>query len=456
MKIQKYIPYYKKLLKLAIPVMLSQAGVQLVGIVDNVMVGQLGKVELAGVALGGSVFFFFFLFLIGITIGLTPLIGAFFSQKKEEEISKYFQNAFFLYGIIGFTSFLALFFSKDIVLSNLNQPQEVVEKAIPYYNFLLWSIIPYMLFASFKQLFEGLGNTMTNMIIITISNVINIFLNWIFIYGNLGFEAMGGAGAGFATLISRICLPFFAIFYVLISKNNRNLIFSHFKFFIDIAIFKKLLLLGLPIALQLFIENFMFVATTILTGWMNTAEQAANQIAINLASFSFMIILGINSAVTICISQEFGAKNYINIRRFSFSAFHLSIVWSIFVVLFFSICRFIIANFFISDREVIIIASNLIICVAFFQLSDAIQSISLGILRGLQDVKMLIPISLISYLIISLPIGCLFAFAFNFNALGLWLSFIVGLSCAAFLYQRRIKFQMKKIYNIYKKNYNLI
>ena len=456
MKIAKYIPYYKIIFKLAIPVILAQIGIQLVSIVDNIMVGQLGKTELAGVALGGSVFFFFFIFLIGISIGLTPLIGSFFTQKKELEIDRYFQNAFVLYGIIGIIFFLVLFFSKDFVLNHLNQPKEVVEKALPYYNYLVWSIIPYMFFSSFKQLFEGLGNTITNMIIIMVSNVINIFLNWVFIYGNLGFEALGGAGAGLATLISRICLPIFAIIYVLFSKENKKYIFSISKFLLDKKALKQLLYLGLPIALQLFIENFTFVATTIMTGWMNTAELAANQIAITLASFSFMIVLGVNSATTICVSQEFGRENYINIKRYSNAAFHLAILWSIPIAIIFILCRFLIGQIFISDQEVIMIAANLVICVAFFQLSDSVQSISLGILRGLHDVKMLIPISILSYIIIDLPIGYFLAFYCNLNALGIWLSFIFGLSFAAFLYQIRIKKQMKKLYQKIKSKNNLI
>ena len=437
--------YYKRVLKLAIPVTLAQVGVQMISIVDAIMVGKLGKTELAAIAFGGSVYFFFFLFLIGCVIGLTTIVGSLFLKNRERKIAVIFQNSLLLYTLLGIIFFVLLYFSRFLILENLNQPPEVVTLAMPYYEYMILSIIPFMVYAAFKHLFEGIGNTTANMIMIFTVNIVNIFLNWVFIYGNLGMPQMGGAGAGLAALIATSLLPILAFLYSLINKYTKQLYsffaWNNFSFFK----IKKLLLLGFPIGIQLFIENFAFVATSIMTGWMSISELAANQIAIKMASLSFMIVLGINSAVTILVSHEFGVKNLPEIKQYSFVGYRLTCIWSAIIITIFIVFRYFIAEIFVSEQEVIAIAANLMICVAIFQLSDGIQSVSLGILRGLQDVKPLIYISILAYIIIDLPLGYFLAFTVGLKSAGLWISFFFGLTLAAILYYLRIKKNFKQL-----------
>lgn len=425
--------------------MLSQIGIQMVSIIDNIMVGKLGKIELSGVAFGGSVYFFFFLFLLGIAIALTAIVGSYFSQKQIEKIAEYFQNSFLLFNILGIGFFLILYLTRNKLLNAFNQPIEVVEKAIPYYTFMISSIIPYMLYASFKQLLDGMGKTKINMVVILTANVINIVLNYVFIYGNFGFPQMGGAGAGLASLISTCFLPILLFLYTIVNKEFKEIYhyFSIKKF--SFKINKELFRLGLPIGLQIFIENLTFVATTIMVGWISTAEIAANQIAIKMASLAFMISIGINTAVTICVSQSYGIKNIPQIKKYSICSAHLSLCFSFIIATIFILFRVYIANIFIDDIDVILIASNLIICVALFQFSDGLQSTFIGILRGLQDVKMLIPISFLAYILIDFPLAYFLTFSLGLNSLGLWISFILGLSVAGILYFFRIKKTMKTL-----------
>lgn len=227
MKPGKYREHYLLNLKLAGPVVLSQVGQVTVQIFDNAMVGRLGALPLAAVSFGGTIFFMIFVLVNGLSMGLTPLVGEQYARGRFRRAAAYFQNSLLLYTALGIAAFAL---SQAIVplMFHMNQPEEVVTGAVPYYRYVTLSIIPFMLFASFKQFLEGVGNTTANMVIIITTNCINIALNWVFIYGNLGAPEMGAAGAGLATLISRVCMPVFALAYFL-GKERFRRYFRYFK-----------------------------------------------------------------------------------------------------------------------------------------------------------------------------------------------------------------------------------
>lgn len=444
MKFKQYKRHYIENLRLAAPVMLSQVGIAAVQLFDNAMVGQLGALPLAAVSFGGTVFFMVFIFVTGISLALTPLVGERYAQGEYEESGKYFQNSLLLYTIIGILAF-ALQHALIPLMFHLGQPVEVVEMSIPYYKYLVWSIIPHMIFACFKQFLEGIGNTTLNMVIIITCNLINILFNWLLIFGNWGFPRMEAAGAGLATLISRICMPVFAlVLFVAVPKFKAYFKSFRIKYF-NWKYIRSLLAVGFPISLQMFMEGAAFALTSIMMGWIGTTEIAANQIALTVSNFAFMILLGLSSSTTIRVSHEFGRKNMTELRMAARASYHLGLLWNTFTAVIFIVFREPMARVFSSDPEVIAIASNLMIYVAAFQFSDGLQSITVGILRGIQDVKRIMLIAFLSYIVINLPVGYLCAFVLGMGPGGLWIGFIFGLSIAAILLITRFRKQYKRI-----------
>ena len=441
---KSYKKHYIENLRLAAPVMLSQIGVAAVQLIDNAMVGQLGALPLAAVSFGGTVFFIVFIFVIGISLALTPLVGEQYAQGNYNEAGKYFQNSFLLFTITGIVAF-ALQYALIPLMYHLGQPVEVVDMSIPYYKCLAWSIIPYMIFGCFKQFLEGIGNTTINMVIIIASNLINIFFNWLLIYGNWGFPRMEAEGAGVATLISRICMPVFAIIiFIFVPKFKAYFKFFRLQYF-NWKYIRSLLSVGFPISSQMFMEGGAFALTSIMMGWFGTIEIAANQIAMTVSNFAFMIVLGLSSATTIRVSHEYGRKNLTDLKMAAKASYHLGLLWNTFTAVTLIFFRESIARIFTDDPEVIRIASTLLIFVGAFQFSDGIQSITVGVLRGIQDVKKIMLIAFFSYIVVNLPVGYLCAFVLGFGPGGLWIGFIFGLSIAALLLITRFRKQYKRM-----------
>lgn len=434
--------YYKKVLGLAFPVILSQAGQIFVQLVDNAMVGQLGAVPLAGVSFANSVFFMLFILGMGMTLGLTPLVGEMYSTSNHRKTATYLQNSILFYGCMGVGIFLLAMVVR-LFLGNMGQAPEVVEQAISYYTYVSISVIPFMVFAAFKQFLEGVGNTKVAMAIIITSNVINVIFNWIFIYGNLGVAPMGAAGAGLATLISRILTPILIILYF----YKKDSFFRYFRLFrwdkFSWRMVRSLIRVGSPISLQMFMEGSAFALTGIMMGWIGTVEMAGNQVASVISNFAFMIIIGIGSAVTICVSHSYGQRDWREIKRYAGTAYRLGLMWNAITALLFISFRRYIPMLFTSDPAVIEMASHFLIFVAIFQFSDGLQASSVAILRGIQDVKSIMLISFISYIVVSLPIGYFLAFKTVVGPSGLWVGLIFGLSVAAVLYYIRYHKQMR-------------
>ncbi len=438
MNFSKYKTQYSKTLSLAVPVIFSQMGQVIVQLADNAMVGRLGAVPLAAVAFGGTVIFILFIFGMGMSIGLTPLVGELLAQRKYRQQTVYLQNSIVLYALMGIAIF-ALQYLTIPLLKYMGQPEEVVAMSIPYYKYLMWSMIPFMLFAPLKQFLEGIGNTKAPMVILVAANALNVILNWIFIYGNLGSPAMGAAGAGLATMISRVMCPILGVIYFLSHDSLKRYLMLAPKPRISRFHIHSLIKMGFPIALQMTMESSAFVITTIMMGWISTTALAANQIAITMSNVAFMIVMGIGSATTIRISYEYGLRDFATLRLSATASYHIGLLWNAVTALLFITMRRYIPMIFTSDPEVIRVASQLMIMAAVFQFSDGLQCVSMGILRGIQDVKITAVIAAFSYLIINLPVGYLIAFHLGGGAPGLWGGYIFGLSIAAYLLNRRYR-----------------
>ncbi len=434
----RYSEHYRRNLALAIPVVLSQVGQVVAQLSDNAMVCLWGAQPLAAASFGGSVFFILFIFAVGISLGITPLVGAMYARGEHSSSASCLQNSIVLYTLLG----VALFAVQMAIvpfMKHMGQTPEVVEMAIPYYRYLVWSVIPFMLFASFKQFLEGVGNTKVAMVIIITANLTNIFLNWVFIYGHLGAEAMGTAGAGLATLISRIMMPLMILFHFWRKDSLRR----YLRMF-DRARFSRqgvrmLLTVGLPIAMQMMMEGTAFALSSIMMGWIGAVELAANQIAMTLSNVAFMVVLGISSATTIRVSHEYGVGNYTDLDRASNASYHIGWIWNSLMALLFILFRHRLPLFFTSDPQVVETAAMLLVCAGIFQIFDGMQSISVGVLRGMRDVNTVMGIAFLSYLVINLPLGYLLAFTLGVGPVGLWIGFIGGLAVAALLLYTRYR-----------------
>ncbi len=436
----KYKGQYVQNLRLAGPVVMSQAGIVLTQLVDTAMVGRLGAAPLAGVSLGSTVFLVFFLFCMGISMGLTPLVGESYATRNHKASATYLQNSLILYTVISLAAFAAEMACIPL-LHRLGQPAEVVAQAVPYYKYLVWSMLPFALYACFKQFLEGVGNTRAAMWSVLASNVVNIFLNWLLIYGKWGFPEMGAAGAGLATLISRVVGALILVLYFLCRENLRR----YFSFFhranFTRRTMRALLAVGTPIGSQIFMEFIAFGIVAIMMGWIGKVEMAASKIAGDISNFAFMMVQGIAAATTIRISHEWGRRDMPRLRLAANASYHIAVTWYSLTALAFILLRNHIPRLFTDDPEVIASAAHLLIFAGVFQISDGLQVITIGILRGMQDVKSVMRIAFLSYMVLSIPIGYLCAFTLGMGPGGLWVGLIIGLSAAAVLLIRRYRRQ---------------
>ena len=440
-----YKEQYKSNLRLALPVMLTQVGQILTQVADNLMVGHYGgddPTPLAAVSFGGAVFFILFIACVGVALGLTPLIGELYAQGDRRISSGYLQNAVLFYTLLGFGA-AAVQYAAIPLLYHLGQPAEVVDMAIPYYRMLVYSMPFIMLFFAFKQFLEGVGNTKVEMVVTIAANLANIGFNTLFIFGHLGFPEMGAEGAGLGTLLSRIIAPILMIGYFCSRERYRGYLHGFSLRNLSRETVRRLLRMGLPISLQMFLEASAFVGTGIMMGWFGAEAKVAigaNQIATTIGNCAFMIVMSIGAATTIRVSHCYGARTMA-----AKASYHLVLAWNAFAAAVFLTGRYWIPQLFTTNADVIAVAGNLLAFAAIYQLSDGIQNVSVGILRGLQDVKIIMPIAFISYWLLNLPVGYLFGFTLGMGPQGLYLGFSFGLSMAALLMILRIRRTVRKL-----------
>ncbi len=423
--------------------MLGQLGHVMVGLVDNLMIGRLGAAPLAAVSLGNALVFIALSLGIGFSFAITPLIAEADGAEDLEGGRSYFHHGLILSTINGLLLFLMLLAAKP-VLYYLDQPEEVVELAIPYLNIVALSMLPLMAFQAFKQFADGLSQTRYAMYATLLANLVNVVFNYFLIYGIWFFPRLELEGAAWATLISR----FFMLWFIWEILKRKSQFFEYFKWsrkeMLKLDIFKRLLSLGFPTALQMLFEVAIFTATIFLAGNLGTNPQAANQIALNLASMTFMVAVGLGVTATIRVGNQVGLKQYKELRRIGFSIFLLVfIIEAVFAVLFI-LLKDILPAFYINNLEVIGLASQLLIIAALFQLSDGVQVVILGALRGLQDVKVPTLICFIAYWVIGFPVSYYFGQADRLGSMGIWLGLMAGLTSSAILLYFRFNYLSKK------------
>jgi MATE family multidrug resistance protein len=448
-----YTKEFKYNLKLATPVMLGMLGHTFVSLVDNIMVGQLGSAELAAVSLGNSFIFIAMSLGIGFSTAITPLIAEADSEKNFKKGKSSFKHGLFLCTVLSLALFGLILLAKPLMYL-MKQPEEVVVLAMPYLDLVAFSLIPLIIFQGFKQFSDGLSLTKYPMYATILANVVNVALNYVLIFGKLGFPQMGIVGAAIGTLVSRIIMLFF-LWYLLKNKEKSKAYVTNIKLFLlNNSMIKKILNLGFPSAMQMFFEVAIFTAAIWLSGLLGKNPQAANQIALNLSSMTFMVAMGLSVAAMVRVGNQKGLRDFKELRRIAFSIFllgmGLAFIFAILFLLFHKMLPTIYvdlndASNFIDNTEVVSIAAKLLIASAIFQLSDSAQVIILGALRGLQDVKIPTLITFVSYWVIGFPISYFLGMEDAYGSFGIWLGLLVGLTSAAILLYLRFNYLTKRL-----------
>ena len=436
--------FIQKTLSLAYPVIIGQLGLIMMGVVDSIMVGELGAVPLAAASLSNSLIFIVLIIAIGNAIAVTPLVAILVGAKRLDECGVYFRQSLLVNLVMGALVFLIILVGVNY-LHLLGQSLQVQLKAKSYMIIIGFSIFPLMIFQTYKQFIEGLSIMRPAMIITLAANLINVFANWVLIFGNLGFPRLELDGAGWATFISRLFMAVSLMIFVM--RNKRFRIYDvtfHFRS-INFPVIKRILSVGLPSGFQYFFEVGAFSFAVIMIGWIGANELAAHQIAISLASVSFMGVLGISQAGGILVGNAVGEQNVQLVRKSGFTAIVLGMMWMSVSGIIFILFRNYLPYIYIRDEAVIQIASQLLIIAALFQLSDGIQAVGIGILRGLTDVKGPTVITFVAYWIISLPIGYLLGFQFGYGVIGVWIGLLIGLTCSAIMLTLRFNYKSRKL-----------
>ncbi len=444
MNLRKYTSEFRYNFQLAIPVMIGHLGHVLVGLADNVMVGRLGAAPLAAVSLGNSFVFIAFSLGIGFSLAITPLIAEADGEGNTDKGRRIFQHGLILCSIMGLAMFLMLLVAMPI-MRYMDQPPEVVELAMPYLGIVALSMIPLMVFQAYKQFTDGMSLTKYGMHATLLANVVNVILNFLLIYGLWIFPRLELVGAAYGTLISRFVMMGFLIWIL----NSRPRLRPYFNWIprkeIQRIQFSKIISLGFPTAMQMLFEVGVFTAAIWLAGTMGTIDQAANQIALNLSSMTFMIAVGLGVAATIRVGNQKGLQKYGELQRISFSIFLQVFIIELFFALGFFLLKDVLPILYIDNAAVISTAASLLLIAALFQLSDGMQVVVLGALRGMQDVKVPTYITFIAYWVVGFPLCYFLGKTLGMGSQGIWIGLLAGLTTSALLLLARFHHLTKSL-----------
>lgn len=419
-----------KTLRLGLPIIIGELAQMTIHLIDTAMVGAISYKHIAAAALVINAINIPLVLGFGITISVSQMVSMAHGRNDPNAISHYLFNGFVLCALI------ALLISGILVggsnfLKHLGQDAEVVQLALPFMKLMGWSIVPMLLFMTLKQFADGLQITTIAMLLSLLAIPVDVFLNWLLIYGNWGFPRLELIGAGWAALITRLLQ--FLIFASVVGTHR------HFKEYIALIksewylkrkTWNDFLHIGIPSSLQVAFEAGAFAVSGIVIGTIGAVAQAAHQIAISCASFTFMISMGLSQAGSIRVSNAYGSNNWHKIAVIGKSTLQLGWVYGVICALCFGLFRNQLPLIFNDNPDVVALAGWLLICAAVFQISDTTQAIAAGLLRGIKDVRLPTVLIAVAYWVLGLPIGYMLAFTFKLQTVGIWIGFIAGLTFA--------------------------
>jgi MATE family multidrug resistance protein len=440
-----YRTQYGVSLKLAYPVMVGQLGQILVSVADSIMVGKfLGTIPLAAISLAVSILIIPMVFAIGVAFGLTPLIAGADGKDDPAEAVKYFKNGLVLNSVLGLVVYgvLAIFAQFAHLLG---QDERVVSEAMPYLHIVGFSIVPMMAFFAFKQFAEGLSDTKAGMRVSLVANLLNILLNYPLITGWGPFPELGLAGAAVSTLGTRFLMVAGMAMYI--RKHKKFAAYwSHWRS-TEIAwhSIRDILAIGVPSGLQLVFEAGAFAMSGVIVGMIGPVQQAAHQIALNIASVSYMMVSGLGAAATIRVGNQLGRRDIPMLRLAGQSLFHLTLAMMVLTMILLIGLRNFLPEFYSSDPEVLQYTAVLMIAAGIFQLPDGLQATTLGALRGVQDVNIPTIIAFVAYWVIAVPMCYYLGITEKMGPLGVWIGLTIGLVLASIALYWRFQHKVRRI-----------
>ncbi|MBT8178873.1 MAG: MATE family efflux transporter [Eudoraea sp.] len=450
---QQYTKEFRYNARLAAPVILGMLGHTFVAFADNVMVGQLGTAELAAVSLGNSFVFVAMSLGIGFSTAITPLVAEADGSGDKVAGKNALKHGLVLCTILGLVLFGIILLAKPL-MQYMDQPEEVVQLAIPYLDIVAFSLVPLIMFQAFKQFSEGLSQTKYPMFATVLANVVNIILNYLLIFGAFGFPKLGIIGAAIGTLMARLIMLFF-LWYLLKNRKKFHDFVTGFNFRrLETKEVRKIISLGFPSALQMFFEVGIFTAAVWLSGVLGKNPQAANQIALNLSSMTFMFGMGLGVAAMIRVGNQKGLRNFTELRRIAQSIFFMTLLLEIVFAALFLLGRYWFPTLYLDEQdllnqadnlEVIALAAQLLLVAAVFQISDGLQVVILGALRGLQDVKIPTLITFIAYWVIGFPLSFYLGLYTGLKSIGIWIGLLSGLTASAIMLYIRFNYMTRRL-----------
>jgi MATE family multidrug resistance protein len=427
----------KQTVALALPIIFGELAQMSLHLLDTAMIGAISHVQLAAASLVFNVLGIPFVLGIGMTMSIAQTVSMAQGQHDHKKVSHYLFNGFWLCAIFSVLIALSLFLGRNVIM-HLGQDPEVAGLAIPFLEVMSLSLIPMLLFMALKQFTDGLQHTRTAMVLSILSLPINVFINWLLIYGNWGFPRMEMIGAAYGTLITRSFI-FVALGLVVLRHKlfRKYIAVRKNQWHFSAVTFKELLKIGVPSGLQIGMEAGAFVVSGIIIGTIGVVEQAAHQIALSCAAFTFMASMGLAQAGSIRVSNAFGTQNFKKITAIGKSTLWTALAYGMFCAMIFVVFRNDLPLLFNQKAEVIAMASTLFVLAAIFQISDATQAIGSGLLRGIKDVKIPTLLIFIAYWVLGIPAGYVLAIQFKLGAPGIWLGIIIGLSFSSFFLSTR-------------------
>lgn len=429
----KYETHYRNLTYLGVPIIIGQLGNLILNFADTLMIGHHSTEELAAAAFVNNMFTLVIIFAIGFTYAITALVGILYGQDKTHRIGEVMKSA------AAANTCMAILLSAIMIVLYLNihrlgQPEELLPLIRPYFLIQLVSLPFVCWFNTFRQFTDGITDTKVAMWILVAGNVMNIFGNWILIYGHLGLPEMGLVGAGLSTMISRIVMAFIMVGIFFFSKKYKEYKKGWSLGQVKYADFKQITVLGIPLALQMGMETAAFSLSSLMVGWFGTESLAAHQVMLTISQLGYMIYYGLAAAVAVHISNFMGQRDYLAVRRTATAGIHLVFLLAILTSVPIFICRHIIGGLFTDNVNVISMVSMTIIPFMIYQFGDGLQCNYANAMRGTANVRPLIWIAFVSFFVVSLPLGYLFGVVMNYQLVGVWFAFPFGLTLSGVLY----------------------
>lgn len=445
--LRQHKSHLNRLIRLSVPLIAGQLGLVFMGFFDNLMVGQLGHVYLAAAGVANSVYFVVSIIGIGILMVVSTLVSILLGNNEKDQIPSLLRSAMFLSLLITLVLGAILWFL-GAHFKWFRQPEEVAMLAEPYLKILIFAQLPMYMYLGLKGISDGYELTRISMLVTFLALLLNIFLNWLLIYGNWGFPKLELQGAGYATLLSRIFMALAMLYFISRSSKIGIPWSSLFRYrrSQDLRQMKEILRLGVPSGFQFFFEVAAFALAAVMAGWINAESLAAHQAAISLASVTYMFATGIASGASITVGNALGQNDFKTIRIYGNLSLGIIFTCMFAFGLIFIAFRSYLVGLFVIEPEVFDIAVQLMILAAAFQVFDGVQAVNLGILRGIRDVKIPLWVAIFAYWVIAIPLGYFIGIYLKYGIFGIWIGLTSGLVITASVLTLRFYARLRQLH----------